>query len=190
MVHWQTKILSYQEAISRPDKALWFKAMVDEIKATITNETWELRRLPPGKQQYSSSGCSDSNLILEAPSTSTKPEWSPKDILRLVDWISMKLLPQSSGVQDLGFIPLETDSCIYIRGDIIRAVYVDDIQVAVPTKDKCDAIYQELSQHIKVEYKGGVRSFLGINIMKDWEVGNNFSSSSTKQLTLIALLQN
>jgi len=36
--------------MSRPDHKLWWEAMVNEIKATIQTETWELVELPPGKK--------------------------------------------------------------------------------------------------------------------------------------------
>jgi transposase InsO family protein len=68
----------------------------------------------------------------------------------------------------LGFIPLETDSCIYIRGDIIMEVYVDDIKIVGPNKAKCEAVYQELSQHVKVKSKGPIKSFLGIDVIRNW----------------------
>ena len=64
---------------------------------------------------------------------------------------------------------LETDSCIYVRGNILLAVYVDDIQVVGPTKEECDAVYKELEKHIKIEYKGPVKSFLGIDVIRDWD---------------------
>ena len=54
-------------------------------------------------------------------------------------------------VESLGFVPLETDSCIYSREDITVAVDVDDIQVAAPTKEKCDGVYKELGRYIRVE---------------------------------------
>jgi len=72
-------------------------------------------------------------------------------------------------VTDLGFVALETDSCIYVRGNILLAVYVDDIQVVGPTKEECDAVYKELEKHIKIEYKGPVKSFLGIDVIRDWD---------------------
>ncbi len=68
----------------------------------------------------------------------------------------------------LGFVQLETDSCIYIRGDIIAEVYVDDIKIVGPTMAKCEAVYKELSQHMKVESKGPIKSFLGIDIIHNW----------------------
>jgi hypothetical protein len=68
----------------------------------------------------------------------------------------------------LGFVQLETDSCIYIRGDIIMEVYVDDIKIVGPTMAKCESVYKELAQHVKVESKGPIKSFLGIDIIRNW----------------------
>ena len=68
----------------------------------------------------------------------------------------------------LGFVQLETDSCIYIRDDIIAEVYVDDIKIVGPTMAKCEAVYKELAQHINVESKGPIKSFLGIDIIRNW----------------------
>src|SRR5277367_1268937 len=39
----------------------------------------------------------------------------------------------------LGFVPLETDPCIYIRQDVIAGVYVDDIQIIAPMMEECEA---------------------------------------------------
>src|SRR5271154_3287127 len=52
---------------------------------------------------------------------------------------------------------------------LLLAVYVDDIQVVGPTKEDGDAVYKELENHIKIEYKGPVRSLLGIDIIRNWD---------------------
>ena len=65
----------------------------------------------------------------------------------------------------LDFIQLETDSCIYIRGDIIAEVYVDDIKIVGSTMTKCQSVYHELAKHINVEMKGSIKSFLDINVI-------------------------
>ena len=41
---------SFQEAMRRPDADLWYKAATDEIEAHITNGTWEIVQLPPGRR--------------------------------------------------------------------------------------------------------------------------------------------
>ena len=68
----------------------------------------------------------------------------------------------------LGFVALEIDPCIYIREDVILEVYVDDIQIVAPTKDRCDAVLQELKKHLNIESKGPIQSFLGINVIRNW----------------------
>ena len=68
----------------------------------------------------------------------------------------------------IGFVALETDPCIYVRRDIILEVYVDDIKIVGPTKEHCDAVFKELAKHVNIESKGPIQSFLGINIIRNW----------------------
>ena len=46
-------------------------------------------------------------------------------------------------------------------------VYVDDIKIVDPIMTKCEAVYNELAQHINVENKGPVKSFLDIDIIRN-----------------------
>jgi hypothetical protein len=71
-------------------------------------------------------------------------------------------------ITDLGFVALESDPCIYVRGHLLIAVYVDNIKV-VGTQEDCEAFYHELAKHVKVENKGPIKSFLGINVIRDFE---------------------
>src|SRR5208282_6700509 len=72
-------------------------------------------------------------------------------------------------IVELEFIQLETDSYIYIRGDIIVEVYVDDINIVDPIIEKYETIYQELTQYINVKSKGPIKSFLDIDIIRNWD---------------------
>jgi hypothetical protein len=49
----------------------------------------------------------------------------------------------------------------------------DDIKVVGNKKD-CEAVVHELAKHVKVENKGPVKSFLGIDVIRDF--GINMSS--------------
>ena len=69
----------------------------------------------------------------------------------------------------LGFEVLETDTSIYVRQEIIIAVYVDDMLIIGPSQEECNEIYQALGQHFQIENKGEVKSFLGLNITRNWE---------------------
>src|SRR5947207_3776516 len=68
----------------------------------------------------------------------------------------------------LDFIQLEIDFCIYIKEDIIAEVYVDDIKIVDSTMMKCQSVYHELAKHINVEMKGSIKSFLDINVIRNW----------------------
>lgn len=41
---------TYEEAVQRPEKAVWQAAMEEEIGALAENQTWELVQLPPGRK--------------------------------------------------------------------------------------------------------------------------------------------
>jgi len=59
---------------------------------------------------------------------------------------------------DLGFVALESDICIYIWGQLLVAVYVDDIEV-VGNQKNCETFYHELANHIKVKNKAPSNAF-------------------------------
>src|SRR5436309_13431204 len=63
----------------------------------------------------------------------------------------------------LGFQVLETDTCIYVCGEIIIEVYIDDIKILRPSKQPCYEVYHELYKHFKIQDKGAIKSFLGLN---------------------------
>jgi hypothetical protein len=56
---------------------------------------------------------------------------------------------------------------MYIRGEIILAVYVDDILIAGPSVEACNSLVAELSRKVEVVNKGEVRSFLGFNVVRN-----------------------
>ena len=65
----------------------------------------------------------------------------------------------------LDFIQLKTDSYIYIKGDIIAEIYVDDIKIVGSIMTKCQSVYHEFVKHINVEMKDSIKSFLDINVI-------------------------
>jgi transposase InsO family protein len=69
----------------------------------------------------------------------------------------------------LGFVQCTSDPSIYVHAEykIILAVYVDDILVFGPSKTLCDEFYFEISKYFRMEYKGQVRSFLGLNVIRN-----------------------
>src|SRR5947207_10162748 len=64
---------------------------------------------------------------------------------------------------------LEIDISIYIHGDIILAVYIDDILIADSFIQACNAIAIDLSCKLEVVNKDEVKSFLDLNIIRNYE---------------------
>jgi Reverse transcriptase (RNA-dependent DNA polymerase) len=67
----------------------------------------------------------------------------------------------------MGYQALETDTSMYVRDDIILAVYVDDILIAGPSIKACNAAAADLSRKLEIVNKGEVKSFLGLNIVRN-----------------------
>ena len=68
----------------------------------------------------------------------------------------------------MGFQALETDPSIYVRGNVILGVYVDDILICSLSTSSCNSVVSELAQKIEVVNKGEVRSFLGISVTRNY----------------------
>src|SRR5436190_12701230 len=69
----------------------------------------------------------------------------------------------------MGYQALETDTSMYVRGNIILTVYVDDILIAGPSIQACNAAATDLSLKFEVVNKGEIKSFLGLNVVRDYE---------------------
>ena len=75
----------------------------------------------------------------------------------------------------LGFIPLESDPCIYFSPEcsIIIAVYVDDILIFAPTDDACIQVFQQLATHFQMSDLGRPSRFLGLEF--HWNANGSLS---------------
>jgi hypothetical protein len=67
----------------------------------------------------------------------------------------------------MGFQALETDPSIYICGNVIMGVYVDDILICILSVSSCNSVVSECAK-VEVVNKGEVRSFLGISVTRNY----------------------
>ena len=70
-------------------------------------------------------------------------------------------------MKKLGFEQLTVDSCIFVRGDVILILYVDDKAVAAPTQAEVTAVGEEIGKEFEIKSLGTVKSFLGIQFVRD-----------------------
>ena len=68
----------------------------------------------------------------------------------------------------MGFQAIETDPSIYICGNVIMDVYVNDILICSISISSCNSVVSELVQKVEVIDKGEVRSFLGISVTRNY----------------------
>jgi len=64
---------------------------------------------------------------------------------------------------------LEIDISIYIYDDIILVVYIDDILITGLSIQACNAIIADLSRKCEVVNKDEVKSFLDLNVVRNYE---------------------
>ena len=74
----------------------------------------------------------------------------------------------SEVILGIGFQALETDTSIYVRGDTILIVYVDDILIAGSSLSSCNSVASEIAQKVEIVNKGEIRSFLGLNVVRNY----------------------
>ena len=64
----------------------------------------------------------------------------------------------------MGFQALETDLSIYIRGNIIMGINIDDIFICSLNLSSCNSVISQLTQKIEVINKREINSFFDISI--------------------------
>ena len=74
----------------------------------------------------------------------------------------------SEVILGMGFQALEMDTSIFICGEIILMVYVDDILIAGTSVKACNKLVTELTLKVEVVNRGKVRSFLGLNVIRNY----------------------
>ena len=79
-------------------------------------------------------------------------------------------------LNDMGFIPTQSDPCIYIKGKNVILIYVDDCCIMSPSEGEAMNIYKELESHgFKVTDAGTMEVYLGLQI--DTHEDNSFTIS-------------
>ncbi|KAF4464965.1 Gag-Pol poly, partial [Fusarium albosuccineum] len=74
----------------------------------------------------------------------------------------------SSELKSIGFEPLSSEVCIFVRDDgVMLILYVDDMGVAARTKDIVNGVIDEISQLFEIKRLGDMKDFLGLRIVRD-----------------------
>ncbi|KAJ5963983.1 uncharacterized protein N7479_003859 [Penicillium vulpinum] len=76
-------------------------------------------------------------------------------------------------LNNIGFVPLDDDPCVYIKGSGETAwyliVHVDDFIAAAPTKEEVDQIFKEVQSEFDIKDIGEPSRFLGSAVVRDYK---------------------
>jgi len=177
--------------MSRKDAAQWRKAMEEEIKSIIDNQTWDLSDLPANRQVIGTKWVlkkkrDGNNNVIRYKARVVAKGYSqiagfldrsyPNKVLRLQKSLyGLKQAPRiwylllCQHILNLGFKSCESDPSIYINIEksIILSVYVDDILIFGLNQRSCETIFQQLSSQFKMQNLGPPKTFLGLNITRN-----------------------
>ncbi|GJV19240.1 retrovirus-related pol polyprotein from transposon TNT 1-94 [Tanacetum coccineum] len=86
-----------------------------------------------------------------------------------------------SFIGSLGYNRLHVDPCAYFKrsgnNDIILLLYVDDMLVAAPNKDRINKLKAQLAREFKMKDLGPANKILGMQIHRDKPISNPFATN-------------
>lgn len=93
-------------------------------------------------------------------------------------------------VQELGFIMLKTENCIFINKtlNIILCVYVDDIAIIGPNDNIIKSFINNIEKYFEIKNLGLLKDYLGINI--DYDKGHYMNLSQEKYIDKLLIKYN
>lgn len=70
-------------------------------------------------------------------------------------------------LRSLGFEPLDSDLSVFIRGQLIIAIYVDDILLVGPSSERIDEVKRSLHDRFSMTDLGPCSYYLGMTVRRD-----------------------
>ncbi|KAE8680077.1 hypothetical protein F3Y22_tig00111392pilonHSYRG00241 [Hibiscus syriacus] len=159
----------YDEAMQVEDSVKWESSMKDEMDSLMSNQTWELAELPPGKkalhnkwiykikEEHDGSKRYKARLVVKG--------FSEKKCYKKFD----------SFMGSNGFTRCQADHCCYIKrfdnSFIILLLYVDDMLVASSDMQEIINLKQKLSKQFAMKDLGTAKQILGMRIKRNKKSG-------------------
>ena len=72
-----------------------------------------------------------------------------------------------SGLEDEGLKQNKEDPCLFVRNNCIIICYIDDCCILYKDKEIIDALLKNISKTSKLTNEVDVKSYLGMNVIKD-----------------------
>ncbi|KAE8675966.1 hypothetical protein F3Y22_tig00111640pilonHSYRG00200 [Hibiscus syriacus] len=175
----------YDEAMQVEDSVKWKSSMKDEMGSLMSNQTWELAELPPGKralhnkwiyrikEEHDGSKHYKTRLVVKAAENLHLEQLDVKTTFLYGD-----LEEEIYTKQPEGFIEAGKKNLIIVatsRGStnsfIILLLYVDDMVVAGSDMQEIINLKQKLSKQFAMKDLGAAKQILGMRIKRDTKSG-------------------
>ncbi|KAE8689989.1 cytochrome P450 71A9-like [Hibiscus syriacus] len=181
----------YDEAMQVEDSVKWESSIKDEMNSLMSNQTWELAELPPGKkalhnkwiyrikEEHDGSKLYKARLVVKEGFI----EASKKNLVCRLKKSSycLKQAPRQwykkfdSFMSSSGFTRCQGDHCCYIKrfdnSFIILLLYVDDMLVAGSDMKEIINLKQKLSKQFVMKDLGAAKHILVMRIKRDTKSG-------------------
>ncbi|KAH9681068.1 hypothetical protein KPL71_026802 [Citrus sinensis] len=167
---------TFHEALNSSDVALWITAMQEEIEALHKNKTWELVPLSRGRKPLETNGSTRSNVMVMT-------KWSVRVVLAMyatfdlhLEQLDVKTAFLHGELEEEIYMLQPEDSvsdhCAYYKrfednDFIILLLYVDDMLVAGPNKDRIQKLKAQLAREFEMKDLGPANKILGMQIYRD-----------------------
>ncbi|KAE8681332.1 hypothetical protein F3Y22_tig00111330pilonHSYRG00176 [Hibiscus syriacus] len=166
----------YDEEMQVEDSIKWESSMKFEMDSFMSNKTWKLAELPPGKLVLKIVVAENLHLeqldiktaflhgVLEEEIYMSQPEV-------FIEWYNKF----DSLMGSNGFIRCQADHCCYIKkfhnNFIILLLYVDDMLVSGLDMQEIINLKQKLSKQFAIKDLGATKHILGMRIKRDTKSG-------------------
>ena len=70
-------------------------------------------------------------------------------------------------LQNMGFMQMKSDPCLYLLHELILAVYVDDILICGRTDQEIEKVKSDLARRFNIKDLGELKYFLGVNMVQN-----------------------
>ncbi|KAH9689148.1 Integrase catalytic domain-containing protein [Citrus sinensis] len=173
---------TFHEALEKSDVTLWMTAMQEEIEALHKNKTWELVPLPHERKAIGNKWVfkikRDGNDQVERYRARLVVKgYAHKECINFNEIFS-PVAPRhwykrfDSFIMSLGYNRLNSDHCAYYKrfkdnDFIILLLYVDDMLVAGPNKDRVQELKAQLAREFEMKDLGPANKILGMQIHRD-----------------------
>ncbi|GJT08070.1 retrovirus-related pol polyprotein from transposon TNT 1-94 [Tanacetum coccineum] len=170
-----------QESLNNPYASFWKEAMQEEIKGLHKNKTWELMPLQGGRKPIRNKWVQKIKRNSEDEVERYRARLYATYDVHLEQLDVKTAFPYGNLEEEIYMLQPE-DPCAYFKGFgnndfIMLLLYVDDMSVAGPNKDRINKLKAQLARKFEMKDLGPANKILGMQIHRDRPISTPFPTN-------------